>query len=71
MATAANLALERKPSAELRRIQELICKVLKRDQDSPEFAASVCEALHHIEGQMNRIAGLQELFEWYSEDPAI
>ena len=60
-----------KPSAELRLIQESISKLLRRDQDAPEFAASVCEGLRNVENQVHKLAGLQELFEWYSEQPAI
>jgi hypothetical protein len=71
MATAPTLAPDRKPSAELRLVQESIRKILKRDQDAPEFAASVCDGLRNVETQVDRLAGLQELFEWYSERPAL
>lgn len=59
------------PATELRRAQAMVREILRQDQEEPKLATSVCEMLHRIEAQLDRVAGLQELFEWYSQMPAI
>lgn len=57
------------PAVELRRLQAMLRQVVHKDQEEPKLAASVCEILDRIEAQLDRVAGLQELFEWYSHMP--
>jgi len=63
------VAADEQPSKKLRQIQKDLRAVVAEDQQSPELAASTCEALHRIEDQLDRVAGLQELFEWYLRMP--
>jgi hypothetical protein len=61
----------RKPSAELRRIQESLRALVRQDQENAELACSVWEGMRRIDSQIDRLAGLQELWEWYSKMPAL
>ena len=67
MAAPVPIRASDKPSAELRKIQERLRSIVREDQD--EVAISVGEGIHLIVGQLDRLAGLQELFEWWHELP--
>ena len=67
MAAPVPIRASEKPSAELRKIQERLRSIVREDQD--EVAISVGEGIHLIVGQLDRLAGLQELFEWWHELP--
>ena len=69
MASATHLVTPERASAKLRRVQESVRALIREDQDKPEMASSVCELLARIEEQLHRVAGLQELFEWYGRMP--
>lgn len=69
MATPIPIRAHEQPSAGLRRIQEQLRSVVREDQDDTALATSVAEGVHHVVGQLDRLAGLQELFEWWQELP--
>ena len=66
---AAPATTRAKPSAELRRIQASLRAIVCEDQEDVALATSVAEGIHHIVSQIDRLAGLQELFEWWHELP--
>ena len=69
MAATAPTPTRAKPSAELRRIQSDLRAIVREDQEDVALATSVAEGIHHIASQLDRLAGLQELFEWWHELP--
>lgn len=69
MAAPQPIPLPERALVHIRRVQEALRVLIREDQDKPEMAASVCEALSRIEEQVDQVAGLQELFEWYSRMP--
>lgn len=56
-----------KPSAELRRIQADLEQLVRDDQETDVLC--VAEGIHRIVSQLDRLAGMQELFEWWRELP--
>lgn len=58
-------------SQRIRQVQEEIRAIIRDDQTDPKIGYSICEALAVVEQQIDRIAGLQELFEWYLQKPAL
>lgn len=69
MAAPVPIRASEKPSAELRRIQERLRIIVREDQEDTALATSVAEGVHRVVGQLDRLAGLQELFEWWHELP--
>ena len=69
MAAPAQTRASAQPSAELRRIQADLRAIVQDDQEDVALATSVAEGIHRIAGQLDRLAGLQELFEWWHELP--
>ena len=69
-APATSLAAEQaRASRRLRQVQADLRKLLADDQENPEIGFGVCEGLNRVEEQLDRLCGLQELFEWYGEMP--
>lgn len=50
-------------------MQAMLRQIVRKDQEEPKLASCVCEILDRIEAQLDRVAGLQELFEWYLQMP--
>jgi len=64
---AAPAPTRAKPSAELRRIQASLRQIVRDDQETDQLA--VAEGIHRVVSQLDRLAGMQELFEWWHELP--
>ena len=57
------------PSAALRRIRESLHEIVREDQEDTQLATSVGEGIHRVVQQIDKLAGLQELFEWWQDLP--
>lgn len=69
MAAPQPIPLPERASVKLRRVQESVRALIRADQDKPELATCVCEVMERIAEQLDKVAGLQEMFEWYSRMP--
>jgi hypothetical protein len=68
--SAASPAATASAVAELRRAARILRDVIVADQNEPALVCSVAEGLDRVTDQLDRLAGLQELFEWYSSMPS-
>jgi hypothetical protein len=61
--------VEARASVKLRRLQEQVREIIREDQTDPQMTDGICGGLHFIENQLDKLAGTQELWEWYQGYP--